>query len=799
MRIRGRRIASTLLTLSGQSSRGLMTTATPNGTDKAGPARRETTQPPRPVTPGALALVPGDDEVLRATTTVRLAPGRRVPGTRYRIVRWLGEGGMGVIYEVEHLDVQRRLALKVLREEASHSPGAAAELRREARTASQVGSPYIIEVFDLGTLPDGRLFVALELVEGQDLFEDVANAPMAIDRLIAVLRQVCKGLGDAHEAGILHRDVKPENVLLGRRDGRRDAVKLVDFGVSRVMNSARVETHAVGTPVYMAPECWTGEATDHRVDIYGVGITAYELLAGVPPCDGETRDVMMFHLDGEPPPLAEKRPGLTVPPEIEAIIMKCLAKKPEDRYADTADLEAALCEAQIALGIETPWDDLPLPDVDEKRRDRLLRRMPSHELVAMARARHRWWLGAMLGATVALGGVGLYALFRDSEPTAAEQSVVTDLVHEAQVAAARAYYVYPPEETDEETAYRRVLELERLEGAPAGLGREQAEELRSEFAATLVRLGDRYWERDGGRVFAVDYYAQALVFDASHPRASERSPLTLAELAELRRKASALDFTDDERQAVTPLMLLAADNEEAALSALQAYFAEDQAASLSRDANVERLLRSSGRRPEVGKRRAAEAGAQRESLAAMEVEIEDDVVPPIEVLDEPDEVPVEPDPTVDASPDHVLQDPPDEAAHEAQGNGRAPADAPKQDAEGAAQLVKEARAAARAGNKTRAESLFHQALGKNGRSSEALIGLSNLYFEQANYYRAMGYATKAVKRSPKTASYRILLGDAYFKLLRYADARQQYEWAKRLGHPGAARRLEKVDKKLGSR
>jgi hypothetical protein len=763
-----------------------MTTATPNETAKGGPSRRGTTRASRPVTPGALALVPGDDELLRATSTVRLAPGRRVPGTRYRIVRWLGEGGMGVIYEVEHLDLQRRLALKVLREEASHSPGAAAELRREARTASQIGSAYIVEVFDLGTLPDGRLFVALELVDGQDLFEDVANGPMPIDRLIAVLRQMCKGLHAAHTAGILHRDVKPENVLLGRRNGRPDAVKLVDFGVARVMNSARVETHAVGTPVYMAPECWTGEETDHRVDIYGVGITAYELLAGLPPRDGDTRDVMMFHLDGEPPPLAEKRPGLVVPREIEAIIMKCLAKKPEDRYADMADLEAAVCEAQIALGIETPWDDLPLPEVDDKRRDRLLRQMPSHELVAMAKARHRWWLGAMLGAVLALGSVGLYALLSDAEPTAEEQSVVTELAHEAQAAAARAYYVYPPQHADEETAYRRVLELERLDGAPADLGREKAEELRQEFADTLVRLGDRYWERDGGRVFAVDYYAQALVFDAQHPRASERSPLTLAELAELRRKASNLDFTVDEREAVTPLLLLAQDDEQEALSALQAYFAEDQAASLSRDASVERLLRSSGRRPEVGRRKGTTEHPEAELLASVDAEAEEEVRP-IEVLDEPEVAQVEPEP----APDPIAE----ETAIEPEPGPSA--DAPKEDAAGAAQLVKEARAAARAGHKAKAESLFHQALAKNGRSSEALIGLSNLSFEQANYYRAMGYAAKAVKRSPKTASYRILLGDAYFKLLRYGDARQQYDWAKRLGHPAAARRLEKVDKKLG--
>jgi tetratricopeptide (TPR) repeat protein len=767
-----------------------MTTATPNETAKEGPSRRKTTRA-RSVTPGALSLVPGDDEVLRATSSVRLAPGRRVPGTRYRIVKWLGEGGMGVIYEVEHLDVQRRLALKVLREEATSSPGAAAELRREARTASQIGSDYIVEVFDLGTLPDGRLFIALELVEGQDLFEDVASGPMPIDRLIAVMRQVCKGLGDAHKAGILHRDVKPENVLLGKRDGRPDAVKLVDFGVARVMNAARVETHAVGTPVYMAPECWTGEATDHRVDIYGMGITMYELLAGVPPVDGDTRDVMMFHLEGKPAPLAEKRKGLVVPAEIEAIIMKCLAKDPGERYADTADLEAALCEAQIALGIETPWDDLPLPDVDEKRRDKLLRKMPSHELVAMAKARHRWWIGAVVGAAVALGSVGVYAAFSSAEPTAEEASIVTELVHEAQAAAARAYYVYPPADSEEETAYRRVLELEHVDGASAELGKEKAQELRQEFAGTLVRLGDRYWERDGGRVFAVDYYAQALVFDATHPRASERSPLTLAELAELRRKAGALDFTASERQAVTPLLLLAAESEEQALSALQAYFAEDQSESLSRDASVERLLRSSGRQPNAGKRRAASSpDPQPERLASADAR-GDDLVRPVEMLDEPAPEP-EPE-TLEPEPEpEPIDDAPEADPARSETN-----DASKDDPEAAAQLVKDARAAARGGNKSKAESLYHQALAKNGRSSEALIGLSNLYFEQANYYRAMGYATKAVKRSPKTASYRILLGDAYFKLLRYADARQQYEWAKRLGHPEAARRLEKVDNKLG--
>lgn len=675
-----------------------------------------------------------------ATLPVRLAPGRIVPGTNYEIVRWLGEGGMGVIYEARHTDVQRRVALKVLREDRCH-PEAGAKLRQEAKTASSIGSEYIVEVYDLGELPDGRLYVALELIKGHDLFEELAHAPMPLTRLVPILRQVAKGLHAAHAAGVVHRDIKPENVLITRRHGRADAVKIVDFGISRVGGSSGGgEGRAIGTPTYMAPERWTGDAFEGpSVDLYAVGCLAIELLAGRPPFVGSLEEIMLAHFEHPVPALAELRPGLDVPAPLEAVIRRCLAKLPEERFASMADFEAALCEAQIAIGLETPWDDLPLPEVDDARRDALLRGMPGNEikLVRNSPGRGVAWL---LGAAVLLGLGGLaIPSGSTTEPIATSvPSEVELLAQRAKDAAARASFVYPPVDGDQETAYRYVLALEARDDAAS---RERAEALRTEFAATLSRLGDRYWERDGGRPFAADYYAQALVFLPDDEHAGSRAPLTPGELATLRAKAAALDFSAAERRVLTPLVLLAHDDESAALGALQAYVARAaDVRSFSRHRDLDVFLESVDSPNPAG-------GA-----------------PPAELLLEDGDL------------------------------GRRTA---AQEAVAERWVAQAKRELAR-GDRRAAEAAFHRALSADRHHGPALIGLSELYFDRADYYRAMEYAARAVRVKPKDAGYHLALGDAYYRLLRFSEAKQHYTTSRRLGHPQARARLAKVARKLGT-
>ena len=206
---------------------------------------------------------------------IRLLPGRRVPGTRYRLIRWLGEGGMGVVYEAEHEDIERRVALKILRLEATEDPQLAAQFRDEARAASRIGAPNIVEIFDFGELPDGRLFICMELLDGKDLVPATETDARPPAEVIAIFRQLCKALGAAHKAGIVHRDIKPENIILVRKGGRDGVVKVVDFGISAVLGQER-RNKIAGTPHYMAPEQIRGHAFDGRLDQYAAGCVAYE-------------------------------------------------------------------------------------------------------------------------------------------------------------------------------------------------------------------------------------------------------------------------------------------------------------------------------------------------------------------------------------------------------------------------------------------------------------------------------------------------------------------------------------------
>ncbi|MGB1700956.1 MAG: serine/threonine-protein kinase, partial [Nannocystaceae bacterium] len=311
---------------------------------------------------------------------IRLQAGKMVPGTRYKIIRWLGEGGMGVVYLAEHADIGRQVALKILRFDLSHQPRATRVFRDEARTASKIGSRYIVDIFDFGELPDGRLFFCMEVVEGSDLVLTDAQSRMELPRLIPIIRQVCKGLHAAHQADIVHRDIKPENILVTSLEGRPDAVKILDFGISAMLSAgSQQEGSIAGTPLYMAPEQATGVAFDRRLDIYAVGCLLYELVAGRPPfVTHELVELLRQQCEDPPPPFAEVVPDRHTPLPLQQVVFKCLEKNPADRFRDMADLEAAICELQIELDIVTAWDDLPVPDgIGDERRAAILAGMPN--------------------------------------------------------------------------------------------------------------------------------------------------------------------------------------------------------------------------------------------------------------------------------------------------------------------------------------------------------------------------------------------------------------------------------------
>src|SRR4051812_4755705 len=213
----------------------------------------------------------------------RLLPGQIIPGTRYRVLAKVGQGAMGVVYAAEHVDLEKRVALKLLAGRVAEKPDAVTRFRHEARTASKIGNPYICDVTDFGELPDGRLFLVMEYLQGPSLRAVLdREGHISPARATPIFRQTAKALGAAHEKGIIHLDVKPDNVMLTARGGR-ESIKVVDFGVAGLLSdrpAPGTEVSVSGTPAYMAPERALGRGYDHRSDIYSLGVTIYEALTG---------------------------------------------------------------------------------------------------------------------------------------------------------------------------------------------------------------------------------------------------------------------------------------------------------------------------------------------------------------------------------------------------------------------------------------------------------------------------------------------------------------------------------------
>jgi len=706
---------------------------------------------------------------------LRLIAGKIVPTTRYRILRWLGEGGMGVVYEAEHADIERRVALKILRFDLSQEPRMVQVFRDEARAASRMGSPNIVDIYDFGELPDGRLFFCMELLEGRDLVPESEDDWTPPAQLIGTLRQICKGLHAAHQAGIVHRDVKPENIILVTRDGRQDVVKIVDFGISAMLAVGHEEGGIAGTPHYMAPEQITSQSFDGRLDVYAVGCVAYELLVGHPPFDAEElEDLLHQHLADRPVPPSEVRPDREIPKELEAVVMKCLAKKPDDRYANMAELEAALCEAQIALGLYTAWDDLPLPDVDDERRERLLKEMPS-PVGTIEQPKRRWVWPMVAGVSVAAAAGAVAFVLLGGKPTESERDAIEQLTIAARNAGAKANYVYPPpDDRDAPTSYRKVMELEEIVGAAEALADRRGEELRGEFSTTLVGFGDKMWD-EGITSMARDYYIQALAFDPSNRHAFERSGLTQGQLADFVERAKSGQFSEMELIISRALAAAVAGDEAARKQAEEAFSAgiADAELSFAEGTVLRRLGRSAG----------------------------------IKAVDQEPPPPPAPVPVVD---------PFDESTEGTEGtgtgteegetkkrssirarDGAAMLGSTKRNPKRARELAERGLGALASGRRSEAESLFNQAIAFDRKNGTALMGLSDIYFDTGANQKAVLYAERAVQASPKNRTYRLKLGDAYFKVLRYRDALKQYQEAKKLGSERAEERITKVKSKLG--
>jgi serine/threonine-protein kinase len=275
---------------------------------------------------------------------------------QYKLVRKLGEGGMGEVYLAEHALLKRPCALKLIKPEASADTLALARFEREVQSSARLAHHNTIEIYDYGRTDDGTFYYVMEYLQGMSLADMVkACGPLPAGRVIYVMRQVCAGLAEAHGLGLVHRDLKPANVFLSILGGETDVAKVLDFGLvkpTKDPNAAALTADLTvsGTPLYMAPEQATGDRSlDARADIYALGAVMYHALTGQPPFQAESAfAVMMAHSRDPVTPPSAVRPD--VPADLEQVVLRCLAKKPEDRYASSNALGEALAACACEWG-----------------------------------------------------------------------------------------------------------------------------------------------------------------------------------------------------------------------------------------------------------------------------------------------------------------------------------------------------------------------------------------------------------------------------------------------------------------
>jgi serine/threonine protein kinase len=263
----------------------------------------------------------------------------------YRLAELLGKGGMGYVYRAEHVKLGREVALKLLRGDYARRREAVLRFFQEAKTVNRVRHRNIVDVTDFVELDDGTTFIIMELLRGQSLGK-WARTGIDLPRALAVLVQICDGLGAAHAVGVVHRDLKPDNVIVVPTADGAELVKLLDFGVAKLVNrddeDVGFQTAAgsvIGTPAYMSPEQAGGMLLDHRSDIYSLGAIMYELFTGQPMFRGRSfGEFVRKHLTELPVPPRQTQGGGHIGEKLEAIILKCLAKDPDERYATIVEL-----------------------------------------------------------------------------------------------------------------------------------------------------------------------------------------------------------------------------------------------------------------------------------------------------------------------------------------------------------------------------------------------------------------------------------------------------------------------------
>jgi serine/threonine protein kinase len=368
----------------------------------------------------------------------------QVVDNRYRVLEVIGRGGMGVVYRVEHLRMGKIAAMKVLHRDLADDPEVIQRFEREAAAVSKLHHPHTVQVFDFGTA-QGALYLIMEYVRGLDLARIIQrDGPIPWARCAPLLAQICGALQEAHELGIVHRDLKPENVLITRTTGGRDYAKVLDFGLAKLdqrgVPSRETERNAiVGTPYFMSPEQIRGDEVDARTDIYSFGALMFELLTGEHLYTGSTAvGVLTKHLTAEPDAPSMRAPRLAIPPAVDHLCRKALARQPNARWRTAAELAEAIEEVYSETVHDTTGSGsrpgsralsggrLPLEvDLSHERSDLRLRRSDIDAYERGLKRRRVFLLGGT-GVVVAGAIAGGAVLLARDTPTLTEEREPND-------------------------------------------------------------------------------------------------------------------------------------------------------------------------------------------------------------------------------------------------------------------------------------------------------------------------------------------------------------------------------------
>ena len=305
--------------------------------------------------PGDLATCPTDGTALTSLTSADLTG--TVLDDRYEILDVIGGGGMGMVYRAKQRFINRTVAVKVLHKGSISTVDILKRFQLEAQAASLLSNPHIVTVFDSNVSRDGEPYIVMDYLEGPSL-ESILDTQgaLTVSRALPIFIQICDALGKAHGKGIVHRDIKPSNIVLVNEDGEADFVKIVDFGIAKILRESEAAGgnltrtgEIFGSPLYMSPEQWRGGNLDARADIYSLGAVMYRTLSGAPIF--QYTDILQLaykHAQELPQPFASL--GVSVPMELEAIILKALSKEPEDRFQRMQEMRQALMELQTNIG-----------------------------------------------------------------------------------------------------------------------------------------------------------------------------------------------------------------------------------------------------------------------------------------------------------------------------------------------------------------------------------------------------------------------------------------------------------------